>query len=78
MSLVKLVVSTIRTHLQVNLVLWEMWIQRKRRKKKNKKRVQLASNNDLYFLSPTEIFGIPMKMVSNASLSSWISCNTVS
>lgn len=49
-----------------------------KKKKKNEKRVQLASNNDLYFLSPTEIFGIPMKMVSNASLSSWISCNTVS
>ena len=48
------------------------------KKNNNKKRVQLASNNDLYFLSPTEIFGIPMKMVSNASLSSWISCDTVS
>ena len=37
-----------------------MWIQSKRRKKKNEKRVQLASNNGPYFLSPTEIFGFPM------------------
>ena len=43
-------------------MLWEMWIQSKRRKKKkkkNEKRVQLASNNDLYFLSQTEIFWVP-------------------
>ena len=63
MSIIKLVVSTLRTNLQVNLMLWEMWIQSKRRKKKkkrkNEKRVQLASNNDLYFLSPTEIFWVP-------------------
>ena len=59
MSIIKLVVSTLRTNLQVNLMLWEMWIQSKRRKKKKGKPVQLASNNDLYFLSPTEIFWVP-------------------
>ena len=63
MSVVNLVVSTIRTKLQVNLMLWEMWIQSKRRKKKKEeKQVQLASNNSPYFLSPTEISGFPLKM----------------
>lgn len=70
-SLFKLVVSTIRTNLQVNLMLWECGskVRGAKKKKRKEKRVQLASNNGPYFLSRTEIFGFPMKMVSNASLS---------
>ena len=49
--------------------------QKKKKKMKDEYNSPLTMFN---FLSPTEIFGIPMKMVSNASLSSWISCNTVS